>query len=207
MHNKLNLIGHVFGRLTVLKENGRSKYKQILWLCKCECGCEKTIRGDALVSGITVSCGCYQSEQAGKSQRTHGRTHTPEYRAWAHMKERCNNPSEKRYADYGGRGISVCSRWENSFEAFLEDMGGRPSKKHSLDRYPDKNGDYTPSNCRWATIREQQSNIRSNRWVVYQGDTMIISELARRLKKDGSHVRKQVMAGKMPGVKLLAKSS
>lgn len=86
----------------------------------------------------------------------HNRSRTPEYKAWTGMKQRCNNPKEERYEHYGGRGIKVCSRW-NDFKAFYDDMGERPSTKHSLDRI-DNDGDYEPSNCRWATLKQQASN-------------------------------------------------
>lgn len=91
---------------------------------------------------------------------------TPEYRAWSAMKQRCTNKNDPKYSSYGGRGIKVCDRWLGSFDAFLEDMGQRPTSKHSLDRYPDNNGGYEPSNCRWATIGQQLRNTRRNVVVV-----------------------------------------
>lgn len=95
----------------------------------------------------------------GKPNEKHGGVGTPEYRIWTHMKGRCLNETDARYADYGGRGIIVCDRWVESFAAFLADMGPRPSKSHSIDRI-DNDGGYEPSNCRWATDQEQSLNKR-----------------------------------------------
>jgi hypothetical protein len=97
-------------------------------------------------------------------RRKHGegnRPWTPEYRAWCDLRARCNNPNFKQWADYGGRGIKVCDRWA-SYAAFLADMGRRPSPKHSIDRWPNPDGDYEPGNCRWATRKEQRHNRRSS---------------------------------------------
>lgn len=120
------------------------------------------------------------SSQNGEYHRNrkHGLSRSPEHCAWIRMKGRCYNPKNHGYKWYGGRGIKVCDRWINSFEAFLADMGPRPSKKHSLDRFPDVNGNYEPKNCRWATSREQQMNKRNNRRIECDGETKTISEWA-----------------------------
>lgn len=110
--------------------------------------------------------------------RAHGKTESAEYRAWCHMKTRCLLKTVHNYASYGGRGIRVCERWLNSFENFYADMGPRPSKLHSLDRYPDKNGNYEPANCRWATAKEQARNLRTNKIIEYNGIMGPISEIA-----------------------------
>lgn len=112
---------------------------------------------------------------------THGMSRTPEHRAWAKMKERCFNPNNKDWHIYGGRGITVCERWRNSFEAFFEDMGLKPSPRHSLDRYPDQDGNYEPGNVRWATARQQALNLRVNRLVTVNGETLPLKEACRRL--------------------------
>jgi hypothetical protein len=119
------------------------------------------------------------------SQRTHGHSFvngraSPEYNAWSGMKSRCINPNVKSFHRYGSRGIRVCDRWLNSFENFLDDMGPRPSPQHSLDRYPDNDGNYEPGNCRWATIEEQAGN-RSNSGIVsFSGEKLTVRELSRR---------------------------
>lgn len=110
--------------------------------------------------------------------KSHGKTGSPEYRAWCHMKTRCTLKTVYNYENYGGRGIKVCERWFNSFENFLTDMGPRPSPQHSIDRYPNKDGDYEPENCRWATAKEQSRNLRSNKIIEYNGVSASISEIA-----------------------------
>lgn len=155
-----DLTGMTFGRLTVVKRSGTSKRGDIVWACICKCGAETAVRGSNLRNGNTKSCGCFQRERASESTSTHRLTKSPEYRSWASMIARCENPKYHHFHRYGGRGIRICERWRNSFELFLSDMGPRPSLKHSLDR-KDNDGNYEPGNCRWATAKEQRLN-RSN---------------------------------------------
>lgn len=146
-------IGQKFGLLTVIgapfRESGRTKVP-----CKCDCGKEKQPHRWHLISGQSKSCGCISRSKIGARNKTHGKTKTPEYRIWRGIIDRCFYPSQKRYARYGGRGITMCSRWKESFEAFIGDMGERPSPEHSIDRI-DPDGHYEPTNCRWATLEEQ----------------------------------------------------
>jgi hypothetical protein len=128
-------------------------------MVQCNCGTKKAVDIYPLKSGATKSCGCLAKELRVKRQTKHSATATPEYRVWADMKNRCLNSSLKNYVNYGGRGISVCDEWENSFVKFIEDMGKRPSKKHTLDRV-DNNGNYNKVNCRWATKTQQSRNQR-----------------------------------------------
>lgn len=116
--------------------------------------------------------------KAMKHRELHGYTKTPTYRTWDKMIQRCSNPKNEEFRNYGGRGIQICERWRLSFKAFLEDMGARPEGM-SIDRYPDKNGNYEPSNCRWATPTEQCNNTRVNRTITHDGRTGTYVEWAR----------------------------
>lgn len=149
-------------RLTLLNETGhRNSYGAFTGIFQCSCGniVERILY--LVKSNRTKSCGCLKSELAsiGKYATKHGKYNTPEYMAWSQLKQRCLNTRCKDYPSYGGRGIAVCDQWRDNFEQFLQDVGVRPSKQHSLDR-TDNNKGYEPSNCRWATITEQNQNRR-----------------------------------------------
>lgn len=160
--NFIDRTGHKFGRLTVLRFAGR-KSKQSYWFCRCECGTEFATYIGNVVRGLTRSCGCLHSEHSSAAATTHGETRqlskTPEYACWVQIKTRCFNQNYVEFHLYGGRGITMCDRWRDSFENFLADMGRRPSRKHSIDR-EDVNGHYEPGNCRWATSSDQAKNRR-----------------------------------------------
>jgi hypothetical protein len=195
MPPKQNLVGRVFGRWTVLREAGRyqppggGRGGHVLWLCRCSCpaATERVELSVTLLSGHSLSCGCYQQLRASQSTRRHGGSANRRgwYSAWQHMWARCTQPTNQMYADYGGRGIYVCDRWRDS-AAFYADMGERPSKRHSIDRR-DNDGPYSPENCRWALPSEQSRNTRRNRWVTYHGTTLCLIDWYRVFKHSSKH--------------------
>jgi hypothetical protein len=171
MPNFIDLKGQQYGQLTPVRRlDGTRTY----WLCRCTCGNEKAVSRANLRSGSITSCGCTRYAKSSAKLRRHGMTESTEYRIWCLLKDRCLNPANPAYVDYGGRGIEVCDRWRYSFENFLEDMGPRP-KKHSIDRV-DVNGNYRPGNCRWADAKTQARNKRSTKYVTAFGKTQCLAD-------------------------------
>jgi hypothetical protein len=184
-----SLVGRVFGRLTVLARG--TKRPGVFWLCACSCGSQFVASAGALKCGDTRSCGCLLRENGvaqGLANRRHGESgKTVEYKVWKNMKDRCYNPCNRQYKDYGGRGIEVCSRWL-TFEAFLEDMERRPPGGYTLDRI-DNNKGYAPANCRWATRLTQNVNRRTTVWIEHAGITRHLAGWARVLGIDPETLR------------------
>ena len=180
----IDVSGKRFGRLTVIKQvSQKNKRRGAFFLCHCDCGKEKIIYGYSLRKNITRSCGCLHKEVAANINIKHGMNRrgmaTPEYKSWFHMRQRCKNPNHKGFKNYGGKGISVCNRWDN-FSNFLSDMGTKPTPKHTIDRV-DNNGNYEPKNCKWSTNKEQNNNYSRNRIITFNGHSKNLSQWAEFL--------------------------
>jgi len=168
-----NLIGMRFGRLLVTGDDAKRGHRNYV-LVQCDCGTRKSVNKSGMKRGHIQSCGCLNDEAIAKSLTKHGMTHTVEHNTWKAIRQRCNNPNTAQYRDYGGRGITVCERWD-SFENFIADMGMRP-EGGTIDRIDNSQG-YSPSNCRWATRTDQGRNTRSN---VLDEDTVALIKTLRR---------------------------
>lgn len=175
-----DISGKRFGRLTAIKYIGKSKGKQTLWECKCDCGNIAIVHHQNLKSGHTSSCGCYNSEVASEREKEHGQSGTRLYNIWHDMIYRCYNGNHRSYKDYGGKGIIVCNEWKDDFEAFRNWAIENGYKENlSIDRI-DTNKNYCPENCRWATNIQQANNTSRNLIFTVDGYTDTLDNLCRK---------------------------
>lgn len=188
---RITMIGRRFGSYVVVGEGSarfrKQHYKPVYYYkVRCDCGQRREVNGSALRAGKSLSCGCLQRELSSRN-RTHGDSRkyglTAEYRCWAAIIQRCKNPKHRQWQDYGGRGINVCERWQSSYVNFLDDMGRRPSPVHSIDRI-NNDGNYEPSNCRWATKVEQARNRRKKKPKRRPGDAATTPERLNTAEKE-----------------------
>jgi len=165
-----------FGKLIAIKEVGKNKSNQYMWECLCDCGKKSIVSSSNLVRNNTKSCGCFGDSYLANKTRTHGMSSTRMFKIWVGIRKRCTNKKCIAFKDYGGRGIKVCERWQD-FNNFYLDMKNSYSDKLTLDRI-DTNGDYEPSNCRWATNKMQSNNRRNNVFINLNGVVKTVSEWA-----------------------------
>jgi len=191
--SKVNLIGQRFGRLLVVEFGGKVNGKYS-WLCVCDCGGHSKPLSASLLSGGTTSCGCLRRERS----TTHGHTiggHTREYQIWANIKDRCYNQYNEHYHQYGGRGITMYEDWVKSFDAFIKYIGHRPSNKHSVDRFPNNDGNYEPGNVRWATANQQMRNTRYTHNLTFDGKTLCIIDWAAETGISRGTINRRIKLG------------
>lgn len=191
MPKMIDLKGHVYGSLTVLNYSHTTGAKRV-WTCQCVCGVITEARGNDLRTGQKTSCGCSKLPRClamGKAKRTSRHTHLREWNSWIAMKQRCNNPGDTSYHNYGARGISYPEEWED-FEVFLKDLGPRPEGT-SLEREKN-NQNYSKDNCRWATYLEQGNNKRNNVYVYVSGKKLSLAQADRALGLGRGQVRRVI---------------
>lgn len=203
MPHKVYTPGSRIGTCIFLREDGifidaRRKHK--IGVFVCQCGKEFRERITLVNTGKKTSCGCGITRHAKRRQYTEIGTdcNSTEYVIWINIKARCFNAGHPSFHNYGGRGVSMCEKWKNSFSDFIKDVGSRPSLHHSLDRYPDKNGNYEPGNIRWATPKEQGRNRRDNVIISHHGQTMCVSEWAEKLGLTDSLINDRLKLGYSP---------
>lgn len=187
--------GERHGRLLVENyyELRRNKNKlEAWWRCRCECGAIRIIRGHDL--DRTLSCGCWRAQNTRNMRTKHGMYKSSEFRIWWHMIERCHNPNDHQYPEWGGRGITVCDQWRESFSNFFADVGHRPSRHHSLDRI-DNDGNYELNNVRWATRDEQSNNTRRTKLIEWNGKTQSVSQWERELGTSQGLIKRRLLKG------------
>lgn len=189
MPKAYELTDKVFGRLTVLGRAGTTPRGATVWQVRCSCGNTKKMRGDMLVKGIAVSCGCYAREATRVRNTSHGMSRSPEYKSWVSMWVRCTYTKHPAFSRYGGSGVRVCKRWEK-FEHFIADMGPAPFEKCSIERRDNRKG-YTPNNCYWLP-RSMQSKNRKN---VHLYDGFTVPDLAAKYGIKVTTLHRRIKAG------------
>jgi hypothetical protein len=194
----LSLLDVEYHELTVIEYYGKRRQNRSTrhhWICECRCGAYIIVEGSHLKEGHTRSCGCLQKKVVSKLNKTHGLAKTPEYKIWHAMIRRCTNKDLECYKNYGGRGITVCERWLNSIQLFLEDMGPRPSPDLSVERI-DNAGNYCPENCKWGTDEEQLNNKRDNVVLTYRDETMTVAQWARKFNVKSNRIYQAIYKGR-----------
>ena len=199
-----DITGERSGKLIAIRNvgiiNGRTT-----WLCKCDCGNERLVTQKLFVSNHVKSCGCLKKESArinGKKSIKHNDSFSPLYHSWSGMKSRCNNPNDKSYKNYGGRGITVCKEWNDEYLSFRNwAINNGYEKGLTIDRI-DVNGNYEPSNCRWSTIKQQENNRRNNRYIEIDGVVHTMTQWAEMYGIPWATFQRRLDAGMSPKLAL-----
>lgn len=197
---RIDLTGQRFGRLVAKEYVGKSENGCSLWKCMCDCGEEITARTANLRNGNTQSCGCYQRQRARETRLKHDLTNTRLFKVFQSMVERTTNPKAGQYENYGGRGITICDEWLNDFQAFYDWAMANgydpdaPRGECSIDRIDNDKG-YSPDNCRWVDQIAQANNRRTNRFIVYLGEKITITQAARKYGLRAEKLRRRIIKG------------
>jgi len=197
MPRLLDLSGQRFGRVTVIQRS-HGKGHSIYWRCLCDCGNSTALLGSGLRDGKTISCGC--ARRSDPDSGMNPKDYAILAKCWRELIRRCTSSHDAHFPNYGGRGIGVCERWSSpdGLEFFIRDMGVRPSAHHSIDR-KNNMADYSPDNCRWATLTEQNRNRRSNRYFEWDGETLLLADWSRKLGIHSSTIKRSLSRGKTIG--------
>ena len=191
----IDMTGQRFGCITAIRIARNAVSGKLKWLCRCDCGSEFVTCGGKVRSGEVKTCPKCSKERVRGSRVKHGMRKSAEHRIWSHIKSRCFNPNVPEFRNYGGRGITMCLRWAESFEAFISDMGLRPSADLSIDRI-DNEGNYEPGNCRWASKKTQANNTRANRKIQIGDETRNMSQWADSIGACREVIYKRIKRGK-----------
>lgn len=194
MKNFVDLTGKKYNYLTIIKfSHYKSNYRY--WLCRCDCGVEKSIREDLIVKNKTISCGCYNIIKIKKTNTKHGLWSHRLHNVWSSIKTRCYNKKSHAYKNYGGRGITMCDEWKNNFKSFYDwAMSNGYQDNLTIDRI-NNNGNYEPLNCRWVDMKTQSNNKRNNKMITYKNETLSVSEMARKYDITVDRLSKRLYAG------------
>lgn len=202
MKKNIDLVGNKYNYLTVINYSHK-KNKNHYWLCVCDCGKEKAIRQNYLLSNYTISCGCYNKKKVKETHTKHGLHKNRLYNVWLSIKTRCYNKNFHSYYNYGGRGITVCDEWKNDFMAFYnwamkngykEEILKNGKNKWTLDRINNDSG-YSPENCRWVDMKVQSNNTRVNHKITYKGETLNLKEMAKKYNLSVSRLSRRLSKG------------
>ena len=196
-----DLTGKTFGKLTVIERAANKVYPsgqtRLMWYCKCKCGNTVIVLGQCLVNGHSRSCGCSTGDFIRQQKNKHKKSKTKIYRIWQAMKRRCYNPNSINYSDYGSRGIEVCERWKDSFEAFYDDVSKLAhygEKGYTLNRI-DNDGNYDLGNVEWSTDKEQANNRRNNHLITYNGKTQTVKQWSEELNINNNTIITRLSRG------------